>query len=97
SSLFSRGKRAAAFQSSLAPPPSTTGHETGGVGTAVESLPFQTDPPPADDLCWPKTAKERRELIENYRNFKASDLPPPATISVDPGHRGTRDPPPGQS
>ncbi|KAI5347409.1 hypothetical protein L3X38_015288 [Prunus dulcis] len=44
----------------------------------LSPLPFSTGPPPASDLCWPETAKERRELIKNHRNFKA-------TIFVDPG------------
>ncbi|KAI5316582.1 hypothetical protein L3X38_036289 [Prunus dulcis] len=30
-------------------------------------LPFPIDPSPADDLCWPETAKERRELTETHR------------------------------
>ncbi|KAI5325111.1 hypothetical protein L3X38_034185 [Prunus dulcis] len=28
---------------------------------------FPTDPSPVDDLCWPETAKERRELTETSR------------------------------
>ncbi|BBN68212.1 2-oxoglutarate and Fe(II)-dependent oxygenase superfamily protein, partial [Prunus dulcis] len=60
-------------------------------------LPFPTDPPAAGDLCWLETMKERPELIQNHRNFKASDLPPPATISVDPGTRGPVDPQEGPS
>ncbi|BBG96764.1 2-oxoglutarate and Fe(II)-dependent oxygenase superfamily protein, partial [Prunus dulcis] len=78
---LSRAKTAAAFQSLLAPPQGTTGHRTSGDGTAVESPTF-----PDRSL-----ARRRRVLAENcekmtgtHRNFKASDLPPPATIFVDP-------------
>ncbi|BBG96763.1 GTP1/OBG family protein, partial [Prunus dulcis] len=71
-------KRAAAFQSLLAPPQGTTGHGTGGDGTAVESPIFLDRSPIADDVCWPETGKK----TGTHRNFKASDLPPPATISL---------------
>ncbi|BBG99759.1 F-box family protein with DUF295, partial [Prunus dulcis] len=65
---------------------------TGPVALEPPSSPlsFPTDPLAAGDLCWPKTAKERPELIQNHRNFKASDLPPPATIFVDPEVQSTR-------
>ncbi|BBN67859.1 2-oxoglutarate and Fe(II)-dependent oxygenase superfamily protein [Prunus dulcis] len=58
---------------------------------SLSPLPFPTDPSSADDLCWPETVKERRELTETHREFKASDLPPPATISVDPGSRSAQE------
>ncbi|BBH07280.1 transposable element gene, partial [Prunus dulcis] len=61
---------------------------TGPVALEPSSSPLPSPTnPTTDDLCWPETAKERRELTETHRNFKASDLPPPATISVDPGGR----------
>ncbi|BBN68866.1 Protein kinase superfamily protein [Prunus dulcis] len=87
-SLLSRGKLAAAFQSSLAPPQGTTVHGTGGVRTAIESSSFADRSP----------ARRRSVLAGNcerttgtHRNFKAADLPPPSTISVDPGIRDQSD------
>ncbi|BBG99286.1 hypothetical protein Prudu_008919, partial [Prunus dulcis] len=66
-------------------------HGTGCVRTAVESPTFFDRSPASDDLYWPETVKEQRELTETHRNFKASDLPPPATISVDPGYRSVQE------
>ncbi|BBG93924.1 2-oxoglutarate and Fe(II)-dependent oxygenase superfamily protein, partial [Prunus dulcis] len=72
----------------LAPPQGTTGHGTGGVGTVVESPTFLNRSP----------ARRRSVLAGNcerttgtHRNFKASDLPPSATISVDPGSRSAQE------
>ncbi|KAI5344762.1 hypothetical protein L3X38_012639 [Prunus dulcis] len=39
-------KRATDFQKVLAPPPSSNGHGTGGVGTGIESPTFSNRPQP---------------------------------------------------
>ncbi|BBN70213.1 hypothetical protein Prudu_1446S002000, partial [Prunus dulcis] len=51
---LSARKRAAAFQRLLAPPPSTNGRGTGGVGTAIESPTFSTDLHPWAARSWRK-------------------------------------------
>ncbi|BBH00190.1 2-oxoglutarate and Fe(II)-dependent oxygenase superfamily protein, partial [Prunus dulcis] len=88
SSLSFRAKLPAAFQSLLAPPQGTTGHGTGGDGTAVESPTFPDPSPPAARLV---LAENCRKATGTHRNFKAADLPPPATIFVDPGIRDQAD------
>ncbi|BBH02810.1 2-oxoglutarate and Fe(II)-dependent oxygenase superfamily protein, partial [Prunus dulcis] len=99
-------KWAAAFQSSLVPPQGTTGHGTGGVRTAIESPTLPDHSSPAARLV---LAEKCRKPPECHRNFTVADLPPPATIFVDPGTRDqtgpqerpsgglacTRHPPPG--
>ncbi|BBH07160.1 2-oxoglutarate and Fe(II)-dependent oxygenase superfamily protein, partial [Prunus dulcis] len=76
--------RPAAFQSLLAPPQGTTGHGTGGDVTAIESPTFPDPSPPA---ARPVLVGKCRKPPECHRNFTAADLPPPATIFVDPGTR----------
>ncbi|BBH03100.1 2-oxoglutarate and Fe(II)-dependent oxygenase superfamily protein, partial [Prunus dulcis] len=49
-------------------------------------LSFTDRSPPADDLCWPKTAKERRELTETSRP-PISLLRPPFSSTQAPGTR----------
>ncbi|BBN68814.1 hypothetical protein Prudu_606S000600 [Prunus dulcis] len=71
-------KRAAAFQKLLAPPPSTNGHGTGGVGTAIESPTFSNRSPPlgrpeqAGKPCFSTEAPGARQ---NCRR-SAQDPPP---------------------
>ncbi|BBH05205.1 hypothetical protein Prudu_016527, partial [Prunus dulcis] len=98
--------RPAAFQSLLAPPQGTTGHGTGGDGTAVESPTFPDPSPPAARLCWLKNAEKRRELTETSTS-SISLLRPPFLSTQAPGTRQarrrnlqeavacTRHPPPG--
>ncbi|BBH03718.1 hypothetical protein Prudu_014665, partial [Prunus dulcis] len=58
-------KRAADFQKVLAPPPSSNGHGTGGVGTAIESPTFYNRPQPrgrpelAGKSCFPKEVRPK--------------------------------------
>ncbi|KAI5324466.1 hypothetical protein L3X38_033539 [Prunus dulcis] len=67
-----------------ASPQGTTGQGTPGVRTAVESPSFPDPSPPATRLV---LAEKCRKPLGGHRNFNAVDLPPPATIFVDPGTR----------
>ncbi|BBG99209.1 hypothetical protein Prudu_008820, partial [Prunus dulcis] len=58
-------KRATDFQKVLAPPPSSNGHGTGGVGTAIESPTFSNRPQPwgrpelAGKSCFPTEVRSK--------------------------------------
>ncbi|BBN67521.1 hypothetical protein Prudu_102S001700, partial [Prunus dulcis] len=58
-------KRAADFERVLAPPPSSNGHGTGGVGTAIESPTFANRPQPrgrpelAGKTCFPTEVRPK--------------------------------------
>ncbi|BBG93323.1 hypothetical protein Prudu_001298, partial [Prunus dulcis] len=58
-------KRATDFQKVLAPPPSSNGHGTGGVGTAIESPTFSNRPQPwgrpelAGKSCFPTEVRPK--------------------------------------
>ncbi|KAI5342084.1 hypothetical protein L3X38_009959 [Prunus dulcis] len=71
-----------------APPQGTTGHGTGGVRTAVVSPFFSYPSPPTARLV---LAEKCRKPPGGHQNFIVVDLPPPATISVDPGIRDQAD------
>ncbi|BBG99450.1 2-oxoglutarate and Fe(II)-dependent oxygenase superfamily protein, partial [Prunus dulcis] len=66
----------------------TTGHGTGGDGAAVES---PTCPDPSPPATRPVLAENCKKATGTHRNFNAVDLPPPATISIDPGTRDQAD------
>ncbi|BBG97579.1 hypothetical protein Prudu_006759 [Prunus dulcis] len=68
-------KRAADFQRVMAPPPSSNGHGTGGVGTAIESPTFSNRP----------QRRGRPELAGKYSKF--SFVSPPNRSSKAPGTR----------
>ncbi|KAI5343795.1 hypothetical protein L3X38_011671 [Prunus dulcis] len=72
-----------------AQPQGTTGHGTGDVRTAAVSPSFPDPSPPA---ARPVLAEKCEKPTGAHRNFKAVDLPPPATIFVDPGTRDQADP-----
>ncbi|BBH03253.1 F-box family protein with DUF295 [Prunus dulcis] len=76
-------KRAADFQKLLAPPPSSNGHGTGGVGTAIESPPFPTGLNPGVALSWPENRVFRRRFVRSYPNFQLEILPRFSTKSIE--------------
>ncbi|BBG93510.1 hypothetical protein Prudu_001542, partial [Prunus dulcis] len=74
-------KRATDFQKVLAPPPSSNGHGTGGVGTAIESPTFSNRPQPWAALSWPENRVFRRSSKFSFvsppnRSSKASEVQP---------------------
>ncbi|BBN69061.1 aldose 1-epimerase family protein, partial [Prunus dulcis] len=74
-------KRAADFQKLLAPPPSSNGHGTGGVGTAIESptVSNRSQPRGRPDLagkpCFPTEASGARQNFKRrlLRDRSSSD------------------------
>ncbi|BBN69568.1 2-oxoglutarate and Fe(II)-dependent oxygenase superfamily protein [Prunus dulcis] len=73
------------------PPPSRARWRrlrAGGVRTVIESSSF-ADRSPARRR--PVLAGNCERTTGTHRKFKAADLPPPATISVDPGIRDQAD------
>ncbi|BBN67816.1 RNA-dependent RNA polymerase family protein, partial [Prunus dulcis] len=76
-------KRAADFQKVLAPPPSSNGHGTGGVGTAIESLTFSNRPQPRAALSWRENRVFRRRFVRSYPNFQLEILLRFSTKSIE--------------